>query len=497
VSLTIRALTEIPYLRTRVQAGAAGGDRVIAWAHSIELPRPWEWLEPGDLLMTVGLGVPADPAEQVAYVESLAAVGVSGVAIGEDMHAPPLSPAMAAAADAHALPLLITAYEVPFVQISRAVAAVRSGPEPMRSVRAMRVYDEARAALADQRGPEALVEALGEQLGCRLVVCDPAGRALFGDRAIAEALVPAYLDALAHRAGPPPALVRLPAGDATAVAVPVPARRPGVLIALPQAGEAPSFALMQHVATVVALEAERLAASREQLRRVGSETFVQLLGGRLSPASAAAALAVHGLGDRPLVALAIAGPEGLEDRGDLHHLLAEQRIPNLLLRRTDVLLALVEAGEEPLARVAGLLDDDLTVGVSEPFSEAEQLPEAVREARWALAAAGDGADRVARYGEASWLFGPRSIAEARAVVDRVLGPVLEYDRGHDTKLVPSLVAFLRCNRSWQRTTAELFVHRQTLVYRMRRVEQLTGRSLSDTGDVAEIWLAAKALDLLD
>jgi purine catabolism regulator len=36
------------------------------------------------------------------------------------------------------------------------------------------------------------------------------------------------------------------------------------------------------------------------------------------------------------------------------------------------------------------------------------------------------------------------------------------------------------------------VHRQTLVYRIRRIETLTGRSVSDTGDVAELWLGLQA-----
>jgi purine catabolism regulator len=38
------------------------------------------------------------------------------------------------------------------------------------------------------------------------------------------------------------------------------------------------------------------------------------------------------------------------------------------------------------------------------------------------------------------------------------------------------------------------VHKQTLVYRMRRVEELTGRRLDRTEDVAELWLALRARD---
>ena len=144
MSLTVRELTQIPFLRTRMHAGAAGAQRVISWAHVTEMARPWEWLEKGDLLMTVGLGIPLTPADQVAYIESLAAVEVSGLAIGEHMHAPPLSDAMLAAADRRALPILITAFEVPFIQISRTVAAAS---QPVTRRRASGTLGSARLAI--------------------------------------------------------------------------------------------------------------------------------------------------------------------------------------------------------------------------------------------------------------------------------------------------------------------------------------------------------------
>ena len=57
--------------------------------------------------------------------------------------------------------------------------------------------------------------------------------------------------------------------------------------------------------------------------------------------------------------------------------------------------------------------------------------------------------------------------------------------------------FLRCNRSWQTAADELFIHKQTLVYRMRRVEEITGRKLSQTTAIAELWIAISALGLVD
>lgn len=90
------------------------------------------------------------------------------------------------------------------------------------------------------------------------------------------------------------------------------------------------------------------------------------------------------------------------------------------------------------------------------------------------------------------VFAPLSAIEEEMTVEEVLGRLIAYDERHKTELVRSLRVFLQCNRSWTRATRKLFVHRQTLVYRMGRVEQLTGRKLNDTGDVAELWLALRA-----
>ena len=52
------------------------------------------------------------------------------------------------------------------------------------------------------------------------------------------------------------------------------------------------------------------------------------------------------------------------------------------------------------------------------------------------------------------------------------------------------------DRSWQRSAAELHIHKQTLGHRISRIEQLTGRGLARTEDLAEWWFALRAHDLL-
>ena len=48
---------------------------------------------------------------------------------------------------------------------------------------------------------------------------------------------------------------------------------------------------------------------------------------------------------------------------------------------------------------------------------------------------------------------------------------------------------LRHNRSWQLAAAELHIHKQTLGYRIRKIEQLTARGLTSTEHLAEWWFA--------
>ncbi|MHB1570831.1 MAG: PucR family transcriptional regulator ligand-binding domain-containing protein, partial [Solirubrobacteraceae bacterium] len=54
MGITVGELIDIPHLRTRLHAGVSGRDNPITWAHSCEVPNPWNWLEAGDLLMTNG-----------------------------------------------------------------------------------------------------------------------------------------------------------------------------------------------------------------------------------------------------------------------------------------------------------------------------------------------------------------------------------------------------------------------------------------------------------
>ncbi|MFI1357514.1 PucR family transcriptional regulator [Streptomyces sp. NPDC020898] len=79
----------------------------------------------------------------------------------------------------------------------------------------------------------------------------------------------------------------------------------------------------------------------------------------------------------------------------------------------------------------------------------------------------------------------------RAFADGLLRPLYEHDATGRGDLVASLRAWLSRHGQWDAAAVDLGVHRHTLRYRMRRVEEILGRSLDDADMRMELWLALK------
>jgi len=122
VAMTVAELIAEPQLGLTLIAGAAGLDNRITWAHTSDLPRLWEWVTGGELMMTNGMSIPADAVGQVTLVEALVAAGASALAIDEKMHAPALRRELLRACDELAFPLLSIPFPLPIIAIARSVA---------------------------------------------------------------------------------------------------------------------------------------------------------------------------------------------------------------------------------------------------------------------------------------------------------------------------------------------------------------------------------------
>jgi sugar diacid utilization regulator len=144
----------------------------------------------------------------------------------------------------------------------------------------------------------------------------------------------------------------------------------------------------------------------------------------------------------------------------------------------------------------------LTMGVSAPAGSVTALPGALHEAGSArrlaaLRLAGLGgtvavsvvtSDEVASH---ELLLATLPASVLRSFRERLLGPLLAYDDQHRAELLPTLREFLACSGSWNACAARMYVHVNTVRYRIRRIEELTGRNLSCLDDQVDFFLALR------
>jgi sugar diacid utilization regulator len=86
-------------------------------------------------------------------------------------------------------------------------------------------------------------------------------------------------------------------------------------------------------------------------------------------------------------------------------------------------------------------------------------------------------------------------APARGILAEVLRPLADYDAARQAALVPTLRAYLLARFNVTKAAAALFVNPNTIVYRLRRIKDLTGRDTHDLDDLLVLYLALKLKDL--
>ena len=79
----------------------------------------------------------------------------------------------------------------------------------------------------------------------------------------------------------------------------------------------------------------------------------------------------------------------------------------------------------------------------------------------------------------------------RSFSQRLLGPLADYDARRGAELLPTLKSFLACDGSWSACASRMYIHVNTVRYRIGRIEALTGRDLSALPDRVDFFLALR------
>ncbi|MEV6767867.1 helix-turn-helix domain-containing protein [Nocardia sp. NPDC051030] len=152
---------------------------------------------------------------------------------------------------------------------------------------------------------------------------------------------------------------------------------------------------------------------------------------------------------------------------------------------------------QQFGRITPALDGiRLALGVSARQRD-ETLPGALAAAAAASTAARDDeaavSVRIADIDTAVGLFTAVPGGLQRRFAERVLGPVVDYDRRTGAGLLQTLEVFLGCEGSWRLAADRMHVHLNTVRYRIGRVEELTGRDLGRLDDRLDLYLAVRTL----
>jgi len=303
------------------------------------------------------------------------------------------------------------------------------------------------------------------------------------------------------------------------------------LVAIKDAGPLSDFdrLTLHQAVTIVALELLRSRVAGDTERRLAGDVLDAIVQGELTGAELTRRLGPFGLSERvAAIVLKRVGDgraPGTSVETALWSALREEAEPALVASVGSLACALVPGepddelfalGDRVAAAAGAELHGDVRLGIGRAVS-AVDARRSYHEARCALEAValgetasenGNGSapaagsaeqSRVATYkdlGSFQLLLSLQDDEALRLFCDSILGPIEASEGPYGGELMRSLEAFIEENGQWERAARRLYCHRHTLRYRIRRVEELTGRNLGSARDRIEFWLALRARQLV-
>ncbi|OIK25412.1 PucR family transcriptional regulator [Streptomyces malaysiense] len=529
--ITVQRALELPGLRSGLPEIVAGADRLsrtVRWVHAGEVPNIASLLKGGELLLTTGYGLGTRPAEQRAFVRTLAERGIAALVVELGPRFSRLPAALVDTARAAGLPLVQLHREVPFVTVTEEIHTEIVNGHYALLQRAEEVHRRCTEALLGGGGVPQVLGILAGFSGNPVFLETADGRLLYAAGEGPEGADPLQVwEGLRgpHKNAPPPAgsvLVDVPgggpgtAGSVRARLVLLPVRSPLSpvhRIAAERAAGVLAVVLMQ------ARQEEELAA------RGRGDFLTDLAEGRVRAEDAPAQARVLGFkpGGSPLLPVVMRVGDPLSPAGGgwavlaraVSEELAAVGVPVLLgVRPVEgrVLVLLGLRSESERAAVADRVAAALRTGVERAGMRRPGTPPPVVvvgvAGGWAAASAGlrhaaETATAAQGLTDRPWydarrldidllLWRLRDHPDLAAFVDRAIGPLRDHDRRSKPPLLPTLETYLAHAGRKAETARELHLNRQTLYNRLARIGELLGTDLDDPQTVLALSLALRA-----
>jgi purine catabolism regulator len=516
---------------TELLAGKAGLRREVVWCTALRARAPA--LDPvrgGELiLLSLELLAAVDSRLTLArLVDSLAANGVAALAVSDKAGTDARQ-----RAEAHGLPLFLMPAAVSHLdEIEQQVLRYIVDRRAELHERAQDLHRQLSELALAGRGLNAVLARLTELVGVPVLLerggileYVSAGR----DRTLPPELAAAitqerpqleeWLRDVPLSAFDPPVSARsLPGGHSRLVAPILLQGRIGGFLSLVgaegQLGEVHRLAVGR-AAHACAIELVRVDAARDARDELEEELLDVLTGSRPGSPNAAQERARRKGFDLDSPFLVVAGQadqagQSSRIRSSWERSLSTSRLPALVRERDEVTVALVSLAGKRAPEPKALVDQlhrashhsvgTLAVGFSGVRTGLSEVSGAAKEAEQALIMGrrlfgSESATAFADLGLYRLLYGLQPLPELRAFHDESLARLKKKDRSGS--LLQTLAAYLATNGSPTDAAGRLHLHRNTVLYRLGRIEDILGVDLRDAEVRLSLHLALKVADVLE
>jgi len=448
-------------------------ERPVRGVHAIDLLHPAKWIDRGWVLLTTGSSL-ADVgvAEQRGYVAELMAAGVSALGFGVGIVVDEIPPAITAAAEDLGLPVLTVAPETPF----RSVVSYAHELEYGAVTRRLELHSRLVATIGSSTPEQALAMRVSSILSRPARLVDGGGHvvAAAGDQSSDE-------HGSEHVVTPTQGALRL-------------------LVPTRSSDGAEELAVLD-----VAREVLRLLSAREEFhtgeRRLARAELVDDV---LKASTAANAHAVQrrllsygvdATAEMAMVAIEATGPTP-DAIGVIEAMAYSCGLAGIFAQEGETIVGLVQIGDDAaVSEFLGRVGRDWHVGVGEGFSGVAKASGSARIAEAALRIAhrrGGRRGAVVTHtdlGFGSWLLASMDPSLATRRAARRLAVLQE-----QPLVFEAVKTYLECDLSVAKAAEALFIHANSLRYRLSRAELALGAPLRKPEIITDLFLALQAAD---
>lgn len=550
--MKLQELLRLPvYRETRVLAGVGGLNRPVKSVNMMDAPDIIDYLKADELLLTTGYALRDQPGELLQLVRQMAGTGCAGLAIKTKRFLKEIPTSVLKLADELDFPLIELALSPSLGELLQESLnfILEKHNDELRY--ALRMHRDFSALIMKGEGQEAIIEALSDLVGGAVMLVDWRGNRIGGlaDRVsisvdsirVKEQLQTAAAS-MRNFASKTVEFCLLPGGDETheacceviMQAIELPYQSAFLTVVNGVFGDSPLPRLaLEQAANVIGLELVKQQALQERLRRYKDEFFeewmngvfqsrqeILSLGKRYGLREADGYLCVAGKVDESGRG-ETAGRHAYQQRDRLYELLeaklAEFELPALLFNNKEMLAVVIQreasstegvGNEYPLLPCLVAFQEQLqreeqltfSFGIGNQTEQITGLPNAYKEAISALHMG-----QQARQTSFIHFYRAREVLELLKMVPEValtdfyqetFQAIMRIDARERTDLMDTARVYLETQGQIGETAKRLFVHRNTVAYRLEKFEHLTRCHLRDPDDSLRLRLAFLAEKLL-